>query len=70
MRLTKVRGNDAERFATATEQRRGLYRAIASGGGNRTVWRKVRIGQNIFDNNPLERASGHDHRQRRFRSRR
>src|ERR1700722_4499303 len=37
MRLTKVRGNDPERFATATEQRRGLYRAKAGGGGNRTM---------------------------------
>src|ERR1700738_1027529 len=58
MWLTKVRGNHAERFPTATEQRRGLYRAKAGGGGNRTVRRKVRIGQNIFYDDPLGALQG------------
>src|ERR1700693_4238995 len=53
MRLTKVRGNDAEGFPIATEQRRGLYCAKASGGSNRTVRCKVRIGQNVFYDDPL-----------------
>ena len=58
MRLTKVRGNDAEEFPIATEQRRGLYCAKASGGSNRTVRCKIRIGQNVFYDDPLGALEG------------
>src|ERR1700675_657564 len=58
MGLAEVRGNHAERFPTATEQRRGLYRAKAGGGGNRTVRCKVRMGQNIFYDDPLGALQG------------
>ena len=58
MRSAKMRRDHAERIATATEQRRGLYRAIASEGGNRSVRLKVRIGQNIFYDDPLGALQG------------
>ena len=44
MRLTKVRGDHAERFTIATEQRGGLQRPKTGSGGNRPKQLKIRVG--------------------------